>query len=126
LLHFLRIQPFCCQEYRVVIQKLRAGVLRLKTPLGVRHVQPTFAERLYLMWVFRHFGSLPPQVLSRRAQALVSELFSPQRAGGAAGYSDEAVIGTVERIPQPGSVPAPAAQPLAAREDVAWSRRGSS
>lgn len=110
----------------MLFEKLRAGVLRLKTPLGVRHVQPTFAERLYLIWVFRHFESLPPQVLSRRAQALVSELFSPQRAGGAAYYSDEVVIGTVERIPQPGSVPAMGSQPLAAREGVAWSRRGSS
>jgi hypothetical protein len=110
----------------VLFEKLHSGVLRMKTPLGVRHVQPTLVERLYLMWVFRHFQSLPLQVLSRRAQAVVSELFSPARAERAGFYTDQPVIGTVERIPQPGGLPpAASSNPVAAREGVAWSRRSS-
>jgi hypothetical protein len=79
------------------------------------------------MWVFRHFPILPPEVLSRRAQTLVSELFSSRRASGSAFFLDQPVIGTIERIPQPGgSATESAAQTAPAREHVAWSRRGSS
>jgi hypothetical protein len=110
-----------------VIEKLRCGVLRLKTPLGVRYVQPTFRERLYLLWVFRHFSDLPTQVLTEKAQALVTNLFSQGRSsqpGAAAFFSDQPIIGTVERMPQPGESPTPASEAtIRAREGVAWERR---
>ncbi len=110
-----------------MLQKLRAGVLRLRTPLGVRYVQPTFSERLYLLWVFRHFAHLPAQVLTGRAQALVTDLFSPQRSsqpGAAAFFSDQPIIGTVERMPQPGESPAPAGNgAVRDRAGMAWGRR---
>jgi hypothetical protein len=115
------------EQESAVIEKLRCGVLRLKTPLGVRYVQPTFQERVYLLWVFRHFADLPAQVLTQKAQALVADLFSTGRSsqpGAAAFFSDQPIIGTVERMPQPGESPSPASgATIRAREGVAWERR---
>ena len=38
-------------------EKLFAGVLRVLTPLGPRYIKPSLAQRIYLLWVFRHFQS---------------------------------------------------------------------
>ena len=63
------------------ISKLRWGVLRLVTPVGPRYVQPTFWERVYLLWVFRHFEALPQNVLSGRARRLIEDLCMRQHSG---------------------------------------------
>jgi hypothetical protein len=46
------------------IEKLFAGVLRVLTPLGARYINPTLAQRIYLLWIFRHFNVLPLPVLT--------------------------------------------------------------
>ena len=107
------------------IEKLSDGVLRVSTALGPRYIKPTFWQRLYLLWVFRHFENLPQQVLSRRQQQLVDNLCSShsfvsllQRDG----LDEVPVIGTVERrLPAMAEAPArasvrvsePAGAPLA-------------
>ena len=53
------------------IDKLAEGVLQVDTPIGPRYVRLTFKQRSYLMWMFRHFPSLPQLVLSRREQRFV-------------------------------------------------------
>lgn len=84
------------------IRKLSAGVLRVLTPLGPRYVQPTFKQRLYLLWIFRHFDMLPLQVLRQRERMLIEALCAQQRfvsltASGSG--EDFPVLGTVERRP---------------------------
>jgi hypothetical protein len=46
------------------IEKLWEGVLRVLTPLGPRYLQPTFLQRVYLLWIFRNFQTLPVKVLT--------------------------------------------------------------
>jgi hypothetical protein len=83
----------------MLIEKLSGGVLRVLTPLGPRYVQPTFAQRVYLLWIFRHFEILPLQVLSRRQRKLVDALCGAQHFVSLPGVDDAPVLGTVERRP---------------------------
>lgn len=53
------------------LEKLSSGVLRVLTPLGPRYLNPSFAQRLYLIWVFRHFETLPVKVLSSRQRRMI-------------------------------------------------------
>ena len=53
------------------LEKLSSGVLRVLTPLGPRYLNPSFTQRLYLMWVFRHFETLPVKVLSSRQSRMI-------------------------------------------------------
>jgi hypothetical protein len=80
------------------IDKLSSRVLRVNTPLGPRYAKPASKERIYLAWMFRHFPSLPEQVLSPRQQKLISRLerefaFEPDGKD----LRELPLIGTVER-----------------------------
>ena len=79
-------------------EKLSAGVLRILTPLGPRYLKPSLAQRIYLLWVFRHFEKLPLQVLTRRQRRLIATLCDEQRF---ISLLDEeaAILGTLERRP---------------------------
>jgi len=95
------------------IDKLYDGVLRVKTPAGQRFLQPKFAQRVYFMWMFRHFDHLPVEVLSTWQQKLVDGLFLENRFAAVppGGTLDEIpVLGTVERRP-PEQVQAPPKRP---------------
>jgi hypothetical protein len=87
------------------INRLLYGVLRVLTPLGPRYLGPSFLERLYLLWTFRNFTSLPRVVLNHRQQRLVDRLYSQQKFVSLAfenGMFDQLMIGTVERLsPRP-------------------------
>ena len=83
------------------IEKLSSTVLRVITPLGTRYAKPSSRERIYLAWMFRHFQTLPEQVLSPRQKKLIARLerefaFEPDVKH----LSDLPLIGTVERRPQ--------------------------
>lgn len=83
------------------IEKLSAGVLRVLTPIGPRYVRPTTLQRIYLVWMFRHFSRLPEQVLTSRQQRLVEELCTSQEFVSllqSNGVEEVPVIGTVERL----------------------------
>src|SRR2546429_5702529 len=84
------------------MQKLSDGVLRVLTPLGPRYIRPTFLQRIYILWIFRHFHVLPLQVLSRRQRALIESLCAQQRFVSLS-PTDEfeyaPILGTVERRP---------------------------
>jgi hypothetical protein len=83
------------------MDKLSDGVLRVVTPLGPRYFRPEFWQRLCLLWMFRHFDTLPLQVLSAREQRLVEELCAEQRLAVAPpprnGMKRPPILGTVER-----------------------------
>ena len=104
----------------MLLQKLAQGVLRVQTPLGPRFVRPVFAERVYLLWLFRNFPALPANVLSRRQQRRIETMC--QRHGFisqfGASYGEEfAVLGTLEqRVP---------AQETASATDARSSIRGA-
>jgi len=83
-----------------MLQKLSWGVLRVLTPLGPRYVKPTFSQRLYLLWVFRLFPTLPVKVLSSRQQRWMERLCAMH------GFvaleheaSDVPLLGTLEQRP---------------------------
>ena len=89
------------------MEKLLDGVLRVLTPLGPRYIKPSFAHRIYLLWIFRHFQMLPLQVLTRRQQRLIENLCAEQRFVSLSANGWEApILGTVERRP-PVEVEAP-------------------
>jgi hypothetical protein len=102
------------------IDKLAEGVLQVDTAIGPRFVRLNFKERAYFVWMFRHFPSLPQQVLSPREQRMVDRVceengFASMPGIGAA---DAPVIGRIEkRSPVP-----PAILPL--RKPVTGSASG--
>lgn len=84
------------------IDKLAEGVLQIDTQIGPRYVQLTFKQRAYLLWMFRHFPSLPHQVLSRREQRFVQRLCDENGFASmpAMGTTAALVIGRIEnRMP---------------------------
>jgi hypothetical protein len=80
--------------------KLNRGVVEILTPIGPRYLRLTFWQRLYFVWMFRNFSTLPQQVLSRVGLNMIEGLCARQafvRFGPGNGYDQAPVIGTVER-----------------------------
>lgn len=85
------------------IEKLSGGVLRVLTPLGPRYIQPEISQRIYLLWIFRHFQLLPLQVLSKRQQRMIDQLCSEHRFVSmpqTMGLEEAPILGTVEWRPR--------------------------
>jgi hypothetical protein len=92
--------------------KLSRGVIRIATPLGPRYLRLTFSQRLFLLWTFRHFESLPLQVLTQRERKLLDSLCAQQAfVTLPPDQYEDAVIGTVERPQQP-SIELPPRKPV--------------
>lgn len=91
------------------IDKLVDGVLELETPIGPRYVQPNFVQRLYLLWTFRNFFSLPQQVLRPGERRLIERLRNENRfvSLSSPGRPAAPIIGRVERrvAAQPEALP---------------------
>jgi hypothetical protein len=103
-------------------RKLTEGVLRITTPLGPRYLKPSFSQRLYLLWIFRHFEILPLQVLSARQQRLIESLFAQRRFVSMppmVTFEDAPVLGTLERRPPVEVEPAPPRRPSAGVSEAA-------
>ncbi len=90
----------------MLLEKLLGGVLRVLTPLGPRYVKPALVQRIYLLWIFRHFQVLPLQVLTPRQRRVIDALcaqadfVSVTQANG----WDPPILGTLEpRPPMPAS-----------------------
>jgi hypothetical protein len=82
------------------MEKLLTGVVRVVTPIGPRHIELSFFQRAYFLWIFRHFDTLPQQVLTERQQRVIDNLLLQKRfVSLPAARSDVPVIGTLERIP---------------------------
>ena len=83
------------------IEKLSVGMLRVLTPLGPRYLKPTFTQRVYLLWLFRNFPTLPVKVLNARQLRWIDAIcaehqfltFPPNRLG------DIVILGTLEQAP---------------------------
>jgi hypothetical protein len=99
------------------MEKLSQGVLRVLTPLGPRYLNPSFAQRLYLLWIFRNFETLPVKVLSSRQQSWIEALCARQGFVTVLepnGLVDTPLIGTLEQRPPA----APPRQPARSVEDA--------
>ena len=82
------------------LEKLLSGVLRILTPLGPRYLKPSFAQRLYLLWIFRNFQTLPVKVLTSRQQRLVESMCAENRfVSFGVGVDDAPLLGTLEQRP---------------------------
>jgi hypothetical protein len=81
-------------------EKLLSGVLRVLTPLGPRYLKPSIGQRLYLLWVFRNFQTLPFKVLSARQQRLIEGMCDENRfVAWGVGFDDAPLLGTLEQRP---------------------------
>lgn len=100
------------------IEKLAEGILQVDTPIGPRFVRLSFKERAYFVWMFRHFPSLPQQVLSPREQRMVDRVCEENGFASMPGIgtADAPVIGRIEK-----RSPVPAAT-LPVRKPVAGSK----
>ncbi|MGZ7029849.1 MAG: hypothetical protein ACXVG9_11030, partial [Terriglobales bacterium] len=79
-------------------EKLRSGLLELRTEAGPLYASLSISERIYLLWTFRNFHRLPQQVLNPRQRQLIDKLIhaSTLRRLGPAVTSP--IIGTVENV----------------------------
>jgi hypothetical protein len=80
------------------LEKLTQGMLRVLTPLGPRYVNPSLFQRLYLLWLFRNFETLPVKVLSAGQQKRVDQICR-QHGFVSALMTDATILGTLEQRP---------------------------
>ena len=66
----------------VLLNKLESGFLLFQTQQGLVAVEPSFWERVYLLWTFRNFRELSLPLLNSRQTALINNLFRRQAAAG--------------------------------------------
>lgn len=79
-------------------QKVRFGVLELRTEFGSLYANPSFWERMYLLWTFRNFRILSKQVLNRRQQQLIDKLCELTTTGQQLSVDSTCRIGIVENL----------------------------
>lgn len=81
------------------IEKIRRGVLQVSTDHGPRYVNPSLLERVQLVWMFRNFNILNPEILTRHERTLVGTLCAERRLLHSRKAGDPnrlCIIGTVE------------------------------
>jgi hypothetical protein len=81
-----------------VPQKIRTGLVELRTHIGSVYVSPSFWERIYLLWTFRNFQSLPKQVLNRHQQQLIDKLCRTAIVSRNGPIARTSIIGAVENV----------------------------
>jgi TonB family protein len=79
-------------------QKIRTGLIELRTDIGPVYLRPSFWERIYLLWTFRHFRSLPQLVLNRHQRQLIDRLSRTAIASRNEPISRTSIIGAVENV----------------------------
>jgi len=99
----------------VLLTKLESGFLLFKTQQGLVAVEPSFWQRVYLLWTFRNFRQLSLPLLNPRQTALINNLFRQHAAVVSHEYEPSLQIGVVENFVPP-SIEVGAA--LAAKTDA--------
>ncbi len=110
----------------MLIEKLAAGVVRVQTPLGPRYVMPSLLQRIYLVWMFRHFPILPHAVLSGWQQRMIDRMCADESFAAFAyanGLDDLPVIGTIEHRPAMGTQEEPPRRPVQSESGLAAEAR---
>lgn len=83
---------------RAVPEKIRSGLVELRTRSGLVCVSPSFAERIYLLWTFRNFPRLPKEVLNRHQRELIERLGRTAVVRQRAPVARTSLIGAVENV----------------------------
>ena len=71
-------------------------LVALETDQGVKYVAASGWDRLYLLWMFRNFRSLPQNVLSARQKQLIGSLYREAFNYSSDELHGAVVVGTVE------------------------------
>lgn len=108
------------QVQTMLLPKLLEGVVVLEREGSRRAVRPRFLHRIMLVWVFRHFSSLPLVVLSRWQRMLLAVIVAQGIIVPVPGRDSGTIIGTVES----GISPAAEEEPLATEGGWDYARRG--
>jgi hypothetical protein len=85
----------------VLLNKLESGFLLLQTQQGLVAVEPSFWQRVYLLWTFRNFRQLSLPLLNPRQIALINNLFRQHAAVDSHEYEPSLEIGVVENFVPP-------------------------
>ena len=100
------------------LEKLLSGVLRVMTPVGPRYLRPSLLQRLYLLWVFRNFQTLPVKVLSSYQQRMLESMWAENKfVAFGVGVEDAPLLGTLEQRPAIASAPLPPRRPSSSVAD---------
>jgi len=105
----------------MALEKLSGGVLRVLTPLGPRYLRPSFLQRIYLLWIFRNFETLPVKVLSASQQRRIEAMCTHQGFVSMLepnGVVDTPILGTLEQRPPLEAQDLPARRPSASLPDA--------
>jgi hypothetical protein len=79
----------------VLLNKLESGFLLFLTQQGLVAVEPSFWERVYLLWTFRNFRQLSLPLLNPRQAALINNLFREHAAPVSDDYEPSLKIGLI-------------------------------
>jgi len=82
----------------VVPEKIRSGLVELRTKNGLVYVHPSFSERLYLLWTFRNFHRLPVEVLNQHQRQLIERLSETAVVAKPGPVPRSSLIGSVENV----------------------------
>ena len=82
----------------VAPEKIRSGLVELRTKSGLVYVTPSFSERLYLLWTFRNFHRLPVEVLNRHQRQMIERLGQTAVVATQGRVPQSSLIGSVENI----------------------------
>ena len=85
----------------MLLNKLESGFLLLKTQQGLVVVEPSFWQRVYLLWTFRNFRQLSLPLLNPRQIALINNLFRQHAPVVSSEYEPSLEIGVVENFVPP-------------------------
>ncbi len=77
-------------------QKIRTGLVELRTSSGSVYARPSFWERIYLLWMFRNFHCLPKEVLALHQRRLIDKLCQTAFKQRSVAQTD--IIGIVENV----------------------------
>jgi len=72
------------------------GVLEVITPSGTHYLSPSIAERLYLIWIFRNFRTLPLAVLNPTQRRKIESIAAKYKRANPS--SCDEILGTVELV----------------------------
>jgi len=113
------IKPKKLEKCTMWLEKLSSGVLRVITPVGPRYLRPSLLQRLYMLWVFRNFQTLPVKVLSSYQQRLLESMWAENRfVAFGVGAEDAPLLGTLEQRPAAPSATLPPRRPSGSVTDT--------
>ncbi len=85
----------------VLLNKLESGFLLFQTQQGLVAVEPSFWQRVYLLWTFRNFRQLSLPLLNPRQITLINDLFRQHGAVVSDDFEPTLEIGLVENFVPP-------------------------